>query len=119
MVLLYINSILLSSIFLVPNCSIRSDPPRHGSAVCNIKKDGIYEAFICTVSCKKGYWFLQGENFPKLYNFYVCLNERTWRGRNVFNPKIKPPVTLFELIPKNNPMWPDCAGEHNHYCNIM
>lgn len=81
-------------------------PPKHGSAQCNIKKDGVKEAFVCTVSCKTDSWFLQGENIPKLYNFYVCSEGGDWGGTpiyDVFNPQ------GITQLPADRPIWPDCS----------
>ena len=86
-----------------------SAPPKHGSAQCNIKKNGIKESFVCTVSCKKGSWFLQGPNIPKLYNFYFCSQEGDWAGTMAYNMDNLTPTSAI-IIPKGQPLWPDCSG---------
>ncbi|XP_066922834.1 sushi, von Willebrand factor type A, EGF and pentraxin domain-containing protein 1-like [Clytia hemisphaerica] len=83
-------------------------PPKHGSAQCNVKKNGVKESFICTVSCKQGSWFLQGPNIPKLYNFYMCSMDGEWGGTNAYNMDNLTPSTVTK-IPKGEPLWPDCS----------
>ncbi|XP_057312958.1 sushi, von Willebrand factor type A, EGF and pentraxin domain-containing protein 1-like isoform X2 [Hydractinia symbiolongicarpus] len=82
------------------------DPPKHGSASCNIRKDGVVETHICTVSCKQDTWFMKGPNIPTLYHYYVCGEHGQWRGQNTFNPTSP---TNFVPIPKGQTPWPDCA----------
>jgi len=81
-------------------------PPKNGAAQCNIKKDGVNEAFICTVACKQGSWFVQGSNFPRMYNFYVCSMDGEWGGTDVFDPLNHKGITK---IPRGQPLWPDCS----------
>ena len=85
------------------------EAPKHGSSSCNIRKEGVVETHICTVSCKKDYWFVKGDNVPELYNYYVCGENGQWRGQNMFNPTGV--NTFFVEIEKGKTPWPDCAGK--------
>ncbi len=53
---------------------------------------------------------MQGENQPKLYDFYACGNEGEWRGQNQAGPDGEIDI-FFEAIPKGRTPWPDCAGK--------
>lgn len=94
---------------LVMQCPVY-DPPKHGSSSCNIRKDGVIETHICTVSCKQDTWFMKGPNIPTLYHYYVCGEHGQWRGQNTFNPTSP---TNFVPIPKGQTPWPDCASKYN------
>ncbi|XP_047126404.1 sushi, von Willebrand factor type A, EGF and pentraxin domain-containing protein 1 isoform X1 [Hydra vulgaris] len=82
------------------------DPPKNGALNCNIKKNGIVETHICTVACKSDHWFLQSEDLPPLYNFYVCGEDEQWRGQNEIT-SLNP--VFFVPIQKGVKPWPDCS----------
>ena len=85
-------------------------PPKHGSAQCNIKKNGILETFVCTPSCNKGSWFLQGSKIPKLFNFYFCSQEGDWIGTMAYNMDNLTPTDVTK-IPRGQALWPDCSSK--------
>ncbi|XP_047126409.1 sushi, von Willebrand factor type A, EGF and pentraxin domain-containing protein 1 isoform X1 [Hydra vulgaris] len=85
------------------------DPPENGALKCNIMKNDVVETYICTVSCKADHWFLQGDDLPQFYNFYVCGEEEQWRGQNEISSSN--PV-FFVPIQKGNKPWPDCSVQN-------
>ena len=86
------------------------DPPKHGSATCNIRKFGVVETHLCTVACKANAWFIEEAGVPTLYDYYVCGENAQWRGQDSFN-MTHPSSTNFVSIPKGQTPWPDCAGK--------
>ena len=86
------------------------DPPDNGALNCNVMKNGVAETYICTVSCKPDHWFLQGDDLPHLYNFYVCGEDEQWRGQNEIS-SLNP--VFFVPIQKGIKPWPDCSGKRS------
>ena len=91
------------------------EPPKHGAATCNVKVMDVEEVFVCSTSCKKNYWFLQGEGIQKEYDFYVCGKDGGWKGQDKFD-MTSPPKQMFVPITSGQSPWPDCSGLYSKFC---